>query len=200
MKFFSAKCPFFTGIVLSWQRVRKLYMMSTRLTVREEHGHCYAKHNQTIYHLHCQLFRQRSAVTDTVQNAHHGGGTLPLVEDLLPTRSPTRQRKRMVVSRRQLTCRLAVEPWRIGSVLARLWWHIVNEHASWRCCWRVHLLTACWRWSNGRGAFVALFAWIKIQAIRLFRTRVYERVVDCSEVVYERSCTRRDRSGLIYIT
>ena len=62
----------------------------------------------TVNHLHCQLFRQRSAVTDTVQNAHHGGGTFPLVDDLLPTRSPTRQRKRMVVSRRQLTSRLAV--------------------------------------------------------------------------------------------
>ena len=110
MKFFSAKCPFFTGIVLSWQRVRKLYMMSTRLTVREEHGHCYAKHNQTIYHLHCQLFRQRSAVMDIVLNVRHGRGTLPHVDDLLPTRSPTMQMKRIVVLRRQLTCRLAVEP------------------------------------------------------------------------------------------
>ena len=31
MKFFSAKCPVFSGIVLSWQRVRELYVMSTRL-------------------------------------------------------------------------------------------------------------------------------------------------------------------------
>ena len=38
------------------------------------------------------------------------------------------------------------------------------------------------------------------QSIGSFRTRLiffYERGVDCSEVVYERSSTGRDRSGLI---
>jgi len=34
-------------------------------------------------------------------------------------------------------------------------------------------------------AFVALFALIKIPSIGLFRTRVYERGVDCSDVVYK---------------
>jgi len=48
-------------------------------------------------------------------------------------------------------------------------------------------------------AFVAVFAWIKMKmrSIGVFRTRVYERGVDCSEVVYERYSTGRDRSGLI---
>jgi len=98
------------------------------ITVREERGHCYAKHSQIVYLLHCQLFRQRSAVTDTVQNAHHGGGTLPRFGDLMPTRSPTRRRRRIVVSRRQLSCRLAVEPWRIGRVLARLMAYSERAH------------------------------------------------------------------------
>jgi len=88
------------------------------------------QNNQIMSHLHCQLFRQwYIAVTDTVLNVHHSGGTLVLVDDLLPTWSPTRQRRRIVVLRWQLTCRLAVEPWRIGHVLARLLWHIVN----WTC-------------------------------------------------------------------
>ena len=37
----------------------------------------------------------------------------------------------------------------------------------------------------------------KMRSIGVFRTRVYERGVDCSEVVYERYSTGRDRSGLI---
>ena len=75
------------------------------MSARFDNGSCYAKHIQIVYHLHCQLFRQRFAVTDTIQNAHHDGGTLPLVDDLLPTRSPTRQMKRIVVWQ-QLTCRM----------------------------------------------------------------------------------------------
>jgi len=90
---------------------------------------------QTIYHLHCQLFCQRSAVTDTVQNAHHGGGTAERfhtrwrsVADAKPHQAD--EAYSSTVSRRQLTCRLAVEPLRLGRVLARTYPLQTGSHSA----------------------------------------------------------------------